>query len=112
MINQARFGFSRYATEDFNNAYGIDANNMLGIPNGNLPGLPITSGIAQFNISGFSGTGDPGWVPNGLGRLANIFEYVDALSWIHGRHSLKFGANVERVQTSVRNSQNYIPWDR
>ncbi len=106
MINQARFGFSRYATEDFNNAYGIDENNILGISNGNLPGLPITSGIAQFNISGFSGTGDSGWVPNGLGRRANIFEYVDALSWIHGRHSLKFGANVERVQTSVRNAQN------
>jgi hypothetical protein len=102
MINEARVGFSRYYTVDFNNAYGI----ILGIPNGNISTLPITSGIAQFNISDFSGTGDPGWVPNGLGRLANIFEYVDTVSMIHGRHSLKLGASVERVETSVRNAQN------
>ena len=107
MINQARVGFSRYYTVDFNNAYGIEENNNLGIPNGNIGSLPITSGIAQFNISGgWSSTGDPGWVPNGLGRLANIFEYVDTVSLIHGRHRLKFGGNVERVQTSVRNAQN------
>jgi outer membrane receptor protein involved in Fe transport len=111
MINQARVGYSRYHTEDFADAYGVAENNALGIPNGNIGGLPITSGIAQFKISGFSYsgnplTGDPGWVPNGLGRLANIYEYVDTLAWIHGRHSLKFGASVERVQTSVRNAQN------
>ena len=106
MINQARVGFSRYVTHAFNNAFGIEENNALGIPNGNISSLPITSGIAQFNITGFSGTGDPGWVPNGLGRLANIFEYVDTVSLIHGPHNLKFGANIERVQTSVRNAQN------
>ena len=64
---------------------GIEENNLLGIPNGNIGGLPITSGIAQFfpnNENGWSSTGDPGWVPNGLGRLANIFEYVDTVSMI------------------------------
>ena len=34
MINEARIGFSRYYTVDFNNAYGIEENNLLGIPNG------------------------------------------------------------------------------
>ena len=109
MINEARVGFSRYYTVDFNNAYGIEENNLLGIPNGNIGGLPITSGIAQFfpnNQNGWSSTGDPGWVPNGLGRLANIFEYVDTVSMIRGHHSLKLGVNAERVQTSVRNAQN------
>ena len=106
-INQARMGFSRYDTVDFANAYGIEENNNLGIPNGNISGLPITSGIAQFNISGgWSSTGDPGWLPNGLGRLANIYEWVDTVSMVHGRNTIKFGASLERVQTSVRNAQN------
>ena len=106
-INQARMGFSRYNTVDFANAYGIEENNNLGIPNGNISGLPITSGIAQFNISGgWSSTGDPGWLPNGLGRLANIYEWVDTVSMVHGRNTIKFGASLERVQTSVRNAQN------
>ncbi len=106
-IDQARMGFSRYDTVDFANAYGIEENNNLGIPNGNISGLPITSGIAQFNISGgWSSTGDPGWLPNGLGRLANIYEWVDTVSMVHGRNTIKFGASLERVQTSVRNAQN------
>jgi hypothetical protein len=106
-INQARMGFSRYNTVDFANSFGIEENNNLGLPNGNIGGLPITSGIAQFNISGgWSSTGDPGWPPNGLGRLANIYEWVDTVSMVHGRHTLKFGGSFERVQTSVRNAQN------
>jgi hypothetical protein len=107
MINQARIGFSRYATEDFDNNFGTEENNILGIPNGNITSLPITSGIAQTNFSnGWAGTGDPGWVPNGLGRLANIFQYIDTFTLIHGQHSLKFGAEAQRLQTSVRNAQN------
>jgi len=39
----------------------VDKNNQLGIPNGNIPGLAYPSGIAQFNIPGYYGTGDPGW---------------------------------------------------
>jgi len=107
MINQARVGFNRYATYDFDNAFGKSENNALGITNGNIASLPITSGIAQFNISGgWTGTGDPGWVPNGLGRLANIYEYVDTFSWVKGRHSVMFGVGFNRLQTSVRNAQN------
>ena len=106
MVNQARVGFNRYATYDFDNAYSTLENNVLGIPNGNITSLPITRGIAQFKITGFTQTGDPGWVPNGLGRLANIFEYVDMMTMVHGRHTLKFGADASRLQTSVRNAQN------
>lgn len=107
MINQARVGFSRYATTDFDNNFGTEENNILGIPNGNITTLPMTSGIAQTNFSnGWAGTGDPGFVPNGLGRLANIYQYIDTFTLIHGQHSLKFGADAQRLQTSVRNAQN------
>jgi len=106
-INSFRFGFSRYKTVDFVEDYAdANINNQLGLPNGNLAGLPITSGIAAFNINGFSGTGDPGWLPNGPGRIANMYELSDSFTMIRGIHTLKLGTDIQRWQTSVRNAQN------
>jgi hypothetical protein len=104
MVNQARFGFNRFNVVDTANTYGLNVNNDLGIPNGNIPGLPYTTGIAQFNIAGFSSTGDPGWT--NAKRVANIYDYSDNLSWIHGKHTLKFGASVQRIQSTLTNSQD------
>ncbi len=110
MVNEVRVGFNRFNVVDTANAYGIDENNNLGIPNGNIPGLPYTSGIAQFNISGFevSGgpglTGDPGWT--NAKRIANIFDYTDGLSWVRGKHSLKFGGDIQQVQSTLTNAQD------
>ncbi|MGO9641181.1 MAG: carboxypeptidase regulatory-like domain-containing protein [Candidatus Acidiferrales bacterium] len=111
MSNDLRVGFNRYDTQDFTNAYatGPQENNTLGIPNGNLASFPETFGIADFNGTGFALPGGAGAVPDGLGRLANIFEYNDTLTKIWGRHSFKFGTDIERLQTSVRNPQNYPP---
>jgi hypothetical protein len=110
LSNEFRFGFNRYNTADFVPAFGTDANNALGIPNGNLQNLELTSGIAQFKIQGINSgnplVGDMGPIPNGLGRLANIFSYVDTVTWIKGRHNFKFGGSINRYQTSVRNPQN------
>jgi hypothetical protein len=105
--NQLRIGFSRYVTDDFVDSYGIE-NNILGILNGNLPGLPVTSGIAEFSFQNInlSPTGDPGPTLNGLGRLANTYEYSDGLTKVMGRNTLKFGADIQHVQGEVLNPQN------
>ncbi|HZQ56218.1 MAG TPA: TonB-dependent receptor [Bryobacteraceae bacterium] len=110
MVNALRIGFNRFNVVDTANSYGVDQNNILGIPNGNIPGLAYTSGIAQFNISGFavSGgpglTGDPGWTD--AKRVANIFDYNDSLTWVKGKHTLKFGGDIQRIQSTLTNSQD------
>jgi hypothetical protein len=108
MTNQFRIGFNRYATSDFVTSFGIDENNKLGILNGNLTGIAATSGIAEFNFqnSNLSPTGDTGSVPNGLGRLANIYEYEDSLTKVWGRHTLKVGTDIQHIQGGVANPQN------
>ena len=106
MINQLRLGFSRFATNQFVTSYGTAENNILGVPNGNIAAWPDTSGVAQVNITGFMGTGDPGSVPAGLGRLSNIYQINDAFTFIHGRNNLKFGVSVEPIQARVSNPQN------
>jgi len=108
MTNEFRLGFNRYVTSDFVDSYGIDENNKLGILNGNLAGVAATSGIAEFNFQNInlSPTGDPGPIPNGLGRLANIYEYSDGLSKVWGRQTLKFGTDIQHIQGGVANPQN------
>jgi len=105
LVNQFRVGFSRYLTSDFTAAYGTEANNALGLPNGNV--LPDQSGIAQMNWSSqWAGTGDPGYLPNGLGRLSNEFQFIDAMTLIRGGHTLKYGFNLDLLQARVKNAQN------
>jgi hypothetical protein len=109
MVNEFRFGFNRYATSDFVDSFSANnINNTLGIPNGNLSGVPATYGIAEFTMTNtnFSPTGDPGPIPNGLGRLANIFEISENLTKILGRHTLKFGTDIQHIQSTVTNPQN------
>ncbi len=60
MVNEARVGFNRFNVVDTANSYGVNETDLLGLPNGNIPGLAYTTGIAQFNVSGFSVSGSPG----------------------------------------------------
>lgn len=106
MMNQFRIGFSRFASSEWSTADGIDENNKLGVPNGNITAFPDTSGIADVDISGFLQTGDPGWVPQGLGRLSNIYQYNDALTWVKGRSNWKFGVSFQPIQARCYNPQN------
>jgi hypothetical protein len=107
MINQLRLGFSRFATSMFTTAYGISENNALGVPNGNIGAYAETSGVAAVSISGgFMGTGDPGWVPDTLGRLSNIYQFNDSFSWVKGRNNWMFGFVFMPIQARVFNSQN------
>ena len=115
MVNELRIGFNRFNVVDTANTYGVNENNALGIPNGNIPGLLYTSGIAQFQISGFTSsnnltgsnnslTGDPGWT--NAKRIANIFDYTDNLTWVKAKHTLKFGGDIQQIQSTLTNSQD------
>ncbi|MBI3694199.1 MAG: TonB-dependent receptor [Acidobacteria bacterium] len=102
-INELRIGFNRFAVTHFAPDFGVAKNNELGIPNGNIPGQDYTYGIARFSIPGFQQTGGPGST-NAI-RVANIFQYTDSFTWIRNRHTLKFGADIRRVQSTLTNPQ-------
>ena len=103
IVNEARIGFNRYNLSQTANSFGINENNALGIPNGNIPGLPYTSGIAQFNVPGYYSTGDPGYTDSN--RIANVFEFTDGLVMTRGKHTIKFGGDVQRIQSTLTNAQ-------
>jgi Carboxypeptidase regulatory-like domain/TonB-dependent Receptor Plug Domain len=72
-------------------------------PTETFPGVnPILTQVPTFSLLGVGGTGG-GWNQGGnffasATNYFNTFDEADTLSWNHGRHALRFGAEVERVQ--------------
>ena len=96
LVNEARFGYSTFfnSTGTYS-ALNVDTVASLGIP-GLKSGDPVTWGVPAISLNGdgFSGIGD-----NTDGPYANnnnTFQLVDNLSWIRGKHTLRFGMEFNR----------------
>jgi outer membrane receptor protein involved in Fe transport len=109
VINEARFGATRVEIGIFNTGVGgalgfsptISAN--LGIPNTNICGEctgSILLGIEEPDQGGrqnqleFIGDGGPFYF------TSNNFSFADAMTWVRGNHSLKFGGDMRVRQNS------------
>lgn len=91
---------------------GKDIATAFGFPSGssayaiNLTGDQVSSGLPNIssNIQGYAPLGDADYVP--LLDQNNTFQYLGAVSWVHGRHDFKFGAGVIRRQVSEGQSSH------
>lgn len=94
LINDARAGFIRYRDNTLPLDFGQNPSEALGIPNSNRGGN--SSGLAKFQISGYQPLGDSLWVPETI--VENVFQLADTVSWVHGKHTMKFGMDFRRQQ--------------
>lgn len=103
LLNDARFAFIRYAVTSIPLDYGKNISDQVGIPNANH-GNPETSGLANIGINGYNNLGNSSWIP----ELAddNVYQVADTVSWIHGKHTIKFGADFRRYQRNFYQSAN------
>jgi hypothetical protein len=110
LLNVARFGFNRNAI--------LDRDFPLFDYPEELQLVPVTySAFPDFHkglLGSFTppGTGGFGFTEKIGGNIAtpriyrtNLFEYADTLTWISGKHSLKIGANIKRVQANMTSPQ-------
>jgi hypothetical protein len=95
LINQARFSVNRISANPAvtsglsPRSYGINFANTN----------PIAAGLPSIVVSGFFGGGNAA-----LGdaqqpfvdRVNHVWQLADDMTWISGRHSLKFGADIRR----------------
>jgi len=94
LINEARAGWTRLNLRALNMNYGTYATEALGVPGGNIPGDILTSGLSIFAISGLRDLGDNGFTPAVV--VSDNLQFSDNVNYIHGKHSLKFGGDVQR----------------
>jgi hypothetical protein len=93
MINEERFGYSRYRTSFSSLNANFDPNSIglhLGTGKLGLPEFDFTN-IENLGATGFS-------VPRG--RTSGTYQILDNFTWLKGRHTFKFGGEFRRAVIS------------
>jgi hypothetical protein len=96
LINEARVGFTRFDQVSTNRLQDVPIAERVGIRNLNRADLPFTGGLPQIGVSGFATIGEITFLP--YFNVINTFQYTDNLTWVKGRHTVKFGGDVRRRQ--------------
>jgi hypothetical protein len=90
-INEIRFGYSRYRTSFSSLDTNFDPAS-LGLDFGNgklgLPEFDFSVPIENLGATGFS-------IPRG--RTSQSYQILDNFTWLHGRHTFKFGGEYRRA---------------
>jgi len=97
LLNQTRFGYSRRDV------------NQSSLQNGNIsiPGVPINSfgsTLPIFTVTGLQQIGPTAAANSKF--TSSVADYLDTMSWIHGRHTIKFGADIRREAIDIVNPPN------
>ena len=97
-------GYTRLSFHTTTLNAGQNVDDAFGITNGNYPGAPGTSGLTpvDFLVGGYAIIGDSPYLP--IDNVNNIFQYQAALTYTHGKHSLKFGGQIIRRQLNYLQS--------
>jgi hypothetical protein len=96
LLNEARFGTSYYTLNVLFPIKGADAISQLGLVGLDLSDHPNTNAFPTFNFSDGTGFNPLGRDKTGVTKSQSI-QFSDNLSWIKGKHTLKFGVDIRRV---------------
>ena len=97
LLNQARFGYTRRNV------------NQSSLQNGgiSIPGVPANSfpsTLPIFTVTGLQQIGPTSAANSNF--TTSVTEYLDTMSWIHGRHTIKFGTDIRREAIDIVNPPN------
>jgi len=92
VTNELRAGLNRVLIS-FNPAFNATPDSVgITSPSAVFPDFVVSGGMVFGGITGF---------PQGRGDTT--FEYADTVSWTHGKHSIKFGAEFRRFRNNNNN---------
>ena len=94
LINDFRSGLTRNVNNEQPFDMGIDWGALLGLNGGTTN--PALEDFPNFNVSGYETLGDSTQEP--ITYTSNNYDTNDSLTWSHGKHTLKFGGDMLKVQ--------------
>ncbi len=94
LFNEASSNFSRSTLRQVPTGNGHDVSNEVGFLGATKD--PIDLGLPYQTVSGYVDLGPPYDLPKIWSY--NNFQYADAVTWIRGRHTFKFGADMLHFQ--------------
>ena len=104
-INELKLGYTRYVVNALPNLAGQNISGKVGIPGIFDPANALaTGGLPFISISNFSPLGTTDWFPEFLRE--NNYQFVESFTYIRGRHTWKFGADIRQRRHSFFQTQN------
>jgi len=98
LVNEFRVGYNRINAHRFQLNSNQNISQQLGFPG--VPFGPNNGGLPNLTFSdGTIGIGSSTYLPSV--EKQNSFVFTDNLTWIRGRHSVKFGAEVRIEQFTI-----------
>jgi hypothetical protein len=98
LVNEARFGVSYWQFQTKFPLQGTAVISSLGLTGLDLGDHPATGAFPVFNFSDDPGNYSPiGRDKDGITKSQTI-QFADNLSWVKGRHTMKFGVDVRHVR--------------
>lgn len=100
LINEGRFGWNRFTEHEIfatTNDPNFDIANKMGLAG--VSASPNNFGPPDITISGPNGAWNTYNLQRQIGprdRSNSIYQFTDIVSWQHGSHFLKFGADIDR----------------
>jgi hypothetical protein len=91
LVNEARFSWARGTNDGTQDPFGENGNEQIGLKG--VPNDPtVVGGIVGIELTGHLRLGSPNFMPKF--QHTNQFQWIDTLSWVKGRHQVKFGLDL------------------
>ena len=97
LINEFRFAFNRVAFGATHENQGTSLNQLVGLPE--LSSNPRDFGLSFITVSGYSPLGDE--FNNPQHSVTNVYQLLDNVTHIRGRHLIKFGFDFRALQQNA-----------
>ena len=99
LVNEFRLGYNRINSHRYQFNYNVDVSGQVGFPG--VPFTPINGGLPQltFGDGSVPTLGSPTFLPSV--EIQNTYVLSDNLTWVKGKHSVKFGAEIRREEFTI-----------
>jgi hypothetical protein len=97
LINEFRLGYNRINSHRFQLNYNTNVSADIGFPG--VPFQPGIGGLPQLTFNDVATLGSPTFLPSK--ELQNSYVLSENLTWVKGRHTLKYGTEIRREEFTI-----------